>query len=245
MQRESEALVKLEKETLKTISEIGKFADLGTIYDDAKTHLGKSNWFQRGGFEAHLGFDVYGGIRADKNRTKKRRRIDVSGLVVSSKLDNAFVTTHASYSVVLCDGEDPKTSKVLRKFHFDYEAANTRNIAEPKPTTHLQICGKFSNHHTGTIGYQPGQIEAWYPGFEKPRIPIQPTCLALLLDWIFLEFHTDVAIAAILKDQQWRSLVRKAERQVLLPYFREASHFLEGATNADRSFLRSHQYEMT
>jgi hypothetical protein len=243
MQPESRALAQLEKDTLKTISEIGKFSDLGPIYDDAKKYYNKI-WVENGSVEVHLGLDIKGGLRADKKHVDKSRRLDVSAIVKSVKQGSEFATTHASYSVMLCDGPDPKTSSVLRKFHFDYEAAHTRNNDEPKPTTHLQICGKLSGYHLSTLGYQAEQIEAWHPQFEKPRIPIQPTCIALLLNWIFLEFHTDVAIAAILRNQQWLKLVRKAERQVLLPYFREASCFLEGNANVDRSFLQSHQYEM-
>lgn len=242
MQPESIELAKLEKETLETITQIGKFSDLGTISDDANKYRNKI-WIEQGGFEAHLGFNVRGGLRADKKHPDKSRRLDVSALLVSEKQGKAFATKHASYSVVLCDGVD-QTYPVLRKFHFDYEAAHTRNNNEPKPTTHLQICGKFSNHHIGTLGYQDEQIKDWYPQFEKPRIPVQPTCLALLLNWIFLEFHTDAAISVILKDQQWCKLVRKAERQVLGPYFLEASSFLEGTANEDRSFVQSHQYEM-
>lgn len=242
MQPDAKALAQLEKDTLQTITRIGTFARLGDIFNDAGKYL-QSVWLAKGQVEAHLAFEVAAGLRADKGKPKIRRRFDVSVLIESDK-SHKPLTTNASYSVVFCDGVDPQTCKVLRKFHFDYESIATRHEGEPKPTTHLQICGDFSSHHLETLGYQAEQISAWHPAFEKPRIPVQPTCLALLLNWIFLEFHTDPTINAILKDQQWNALVRKAEQQVLLPYFQEATEFLQGEANRHLSFVQSHQYEM-
>lgn len=243
MQPEAKALSLLEKETLQTIGQIGTFSKLGTIYSDANKYVHTGVWLEKGQVEAHLAFEIEGGMRSDKGKPKTRRRFDVSVLVRSDR-SRELVTTNASYSVVLCDGVDPQNCQVLRKFHFDYESAATRHAGEPKPTTHLQICGDFSSHHLDNIGFQAEQIAAWYPAFEKPRFPVQPTCLALLLNWIFLEFHTDPAVNVILKNQQWSALVRRAEQQVLLPYFRQASRFLEGNANSQLSFVQTHQYQM-
>lgn len=241
MHPDAKALSLLERETLQTITHIGTFAKLGSISSDATKYTNTGIWTQKGQVDAHLSFEVTGGLRSDKGQPARRRRFDISALVTSNKA-NAPVTTNASYSVVLCDGTDPQTSTVIRKFHFDYEAIETRHGSEPKPTTHMQICGEFSGHHINTLGYQANQIEGWHPAFEKPRIPVQPTSIALLLNWIFLEFQSDPDINAILKDPQWTAIVLKAETQILLPYFQKASEFLEAGLRRATGFTRSHQY---
>lgn len=241
MHPDAKALSLLEKETLQAITHIGTFANLGSISTDASKYVNSGIWLQKGQVDVHLSFEVEAGLRADKGRPKIRRRFDVSALVTSNRA-NAPVTTNASYSIVLCDGVEPKTSRVLRKFHFDYEAIETRNESEPKPTTHMQICGDFSSYHLGTLGYQTQQISNWYPAFEKPRIPVQPTCLALLLNWIFLEFQSDPEINKILRDPTWKAMVIKAEAQVLLPYFKLANSFFEQEAKRITGFVKSHQY---
>jgi hypothetical protein len=243
MQSDAHALSLLEKETLETISRIGTFAKLGAIHSDAKKYSQRGAWPAKGHVNAHLSFEIQAGLRSDKKNPSIRRRFDISALVESDN-SKAPVTKNASYSVVLCDGTDPQNANILRKFHFDYESVETRNTGEPKPTTHLQICGEFSSHHVEKVGFRAEQIEGWHPAFEKPRIPVQPTCLVLLLNWIFLEFQRDPAISVILMDGQWKTLVRKAERQVLLPYFQQASDFLSGAGTNQHGFIRTHQYEM-
>ena len=127
MHPDAKALSQLEKDTLQTITRMGSFSKLGSITTDASKYQ-NNIWVAKGQVNAHLSFEVEAGLRADKGKPKTRRRFDVSALVVS----NQDVTTNASYSVVLCDGVDPRTCGVLRKFHFDYEAITVRHTNEPK-----------------------------------------------------------------------------------------------------------------
>ena len=231
------ALANLEKETLQTIARIGLFEQMGSISDNASRCINK---IHGGAVNANLSFEIDIGLRGDRGQQVKRR-IDIAAQVVA--ITPANPRTHsASYSVIFCNGLTPSNSTVLRKFHFDYETVEFRNHAEPKPTSHLQICGKLSRYHTDA-GYTDQHIEVWIPSLEKPRIPVQPTSLALLVNWILIECSTDRNAARILKDDEWRSLVRKAERKILLPYYKSAAEFLELQRNADISFYDRQLYE--
>lgn len=84
-----------------------------------------------------------------------------------------------------------------------------------------------------------------YPAWEKPRFPLPPTSIALMLNWILLEFQTDTASQGILNSPVWRKLVARAERTILAKYFSEASKFLESAGNKERRFLQTYLYDMS
>ena len=62
MQPEAKALSQLEKDTLQTISQIGTFSQLGSIFDDAKKYY-HSVWLEKGCVDAHLTFEVAAGLR--------------------------------------------------------------------------------------------------------------------------------------------------------------------------------------
>lgn len=83
-----------------------------------------------------------------------------------------------------------------------------------------------------------------YPSWEKPRIPLPPTSLALMVNWLMVEFQSDATAQAILRDPAWRALVVRAERTVLLSYFEAAIRFLGTAANDKKRFLQNHLYEM-
>jgi hypothetical protein len=231
-------LSELEKKTLRTIQSVGAFAKLGGIWEGAMKF---ANQTRPGHLDVHLSLVLDLGLRSDAGRPVKRR-IDLSAFVASSG-GRPCLTTNASYSIVVCDGPEPASNAVLRKLHFDYEAPSTRNHAEPKPTSHVQICGKFNAYNLDD-GYQESQIEHWYPRLEKPRIPVQPTCLALLINWVLMEFPADLGATQILKDPTWRAHVRSAERTVLKPYYKSAADFLTAARNDELSFFEAHLYEV-
>jgi hypothetical protein len=105
----------------------------------------------------------------------------------------------------------------------------------------MQVCGKFSQHHLDA-GYTEQRLKALYPRWEKPRVPVPPTSLALMLNWLLLEFQSDPASQAVLRSPAWRACVSRAERTVLGPYFAGAHQFLTSTANRNRRFLQAHLY---
>jgi hypothetical protein len=149
--------------------------------------------------------------------------------------------TQWTYSVLIC--QDPYPSKhVARKFHFDFEPASLRNAAESKPTFHLQLCGELSKHHESE-GYTEDHIGHLLPSWSQPRVPAQPMSLALVLNWLFMEFGREAPVRDARLNPRWRSLVREAERSVLKPYYEACSNFLTSRGKDDESFFSSHLYE--
>ncbi len=146
-----------------------------------------------------------------------------------------------TYSVLI-GAHGPPSKYVARKFHFDFEPVAARNLAEPKPTFHLQMCGKLSGHHEDA-GYAPGDIAHLLPAWSQPRIPAQPMSLALVLNWLFIEFGRDASISAARTSPTWRKQVRAAERTILGPYFQSCADFLSQQANADESFYAKKIYE--
>jgi len=233
-------LRKLERETLRRVTEIGEFGKLGDLQSAANRAISSINELT-GTVDVNLGFILDIRLRGDRKGKPVPRRIDLGALVVATA-DNKHVR-NASYSLLICRNSQPKTSPVVRKIHFDYEPEAFRNLAEPKPSFHMQLCGKLSPHHRNE-GYSEIKLQALYPGWEKPRIPIAPTCIALMLNWLLLEFQADPASQAILRNPSWRKWVAHAERMILLPYFAAAKKFLDSTAHKDRRFLQAHLYGM-
>jgi len=195
----------------------------------------------KGEVNVHLGFTLDIRLRGDRGSKPVSRRIDVGALVQAAP-DNKTVR-NASYSLLICRYAEPATSPIVRKMHFDYEPAAYRNVAEPKPSVHMQVCGKFSSDHL-KAGYVQRRLAGLYPAWEKPRIPLPPTSLALMLNWLLLEFQNDPASQGILNSPEWRKWVAHAERTMLAPYFRAATNFLEGTADRRKRFLQTHLYGM-
>lgn len=229
-------LRKLERETLKRVTQIPEFGKLGELQLAANVAIPSINE-QRGPVDVNLGFTL--DIRLRGERKSARRRLDLGALVVPSA-DNKSVD-RASYSLMICRYADPKKSPIVRKVHFDYEPPTNRNDAEPKPSHHLQVCGKLSRHHL-EAGYDEMRLRGMYPRWEKPRIPAPPTSIALMLNWLFLEFQSDPASQAVLRSTEWRACVSEAEREILLPYYSGAKEFLGSTGEKKRRFMQAHLY---
>lgn len=234
-------LRKLERDTLRLITQISEFGRLGELQAAANVGMTSINE-QRGGVDVNLGFNLDIRLRGDRKGKPVSRRIDIGALIEAAP-DNKSVR-NASYSLLICRYADPETSPIVRKLHFDYESIASRNAAEPKPSTHLQVCGKFSPHHL-QAGYTQNRIAALYPSWEKPRVPLPPTSLALMLNWLLLEFQSDTASQGILNSPTWRNWVATAERTILIPYFSDATDFLERAADKKRRFLQTYLYSMS
>jgi hypothetical protein len=231
----------LEKDTLRQITQISEFGRLGELQAAANAGLAGVN-DQRGGVDVHLGFALDIRIRGDRQGKAVSRRIDVGALVAVSP--DKKTVSNASYSLLICRYANPQSSPIVRKVHFDYESLALRNHNEPKPTAHLQICGKLSPHHL-KAGYIATRLNALYPTWEKPRFPLPPTSIALLLNWLLLEFQTDPASQGILNSPAWRNLVARAERAVLTKYFSDATKFLSSAGDKQKRFLQTYLYNMS
>lgn len=234
-------LRKLERDTLRCISQIGEFGRLGELQAGANAAINSINEL-RGPIDVHLGFTLDIRLREDRRRDSAERRVDIGALVEVSSDQKEIA--NASYSLIICKKQDPTNTPILRKLHFDYESPTVRNAGEPKPAIHMQVCGKLSQRHL-TLGYSEQRLNALYPRFEKPRIPVSPTSIALMLNWLLLEFQSDVAAPLILRNPRWRSLVAAAERIVLRPYYESAASFLGSAQYREKRFLQSHLYQMT
>lgn len=234
-------LRELEKRTLRLITRLNEFGKLGQLQDASNAAASLINEL-KGPIKVHLGFTLDIRLRAKRKSKPVPRRIDLGALVEAAS-DSKSVR-NASYSLLICRDAEPATGPIVRKVHFDYEPPAYRNVAEPKPSVHMQVCGKFSPHHLHA-GYKEVQLRGMYPSWEKPRIPLPPTSLALLLNWLLLEFQNDPASQGILNNPEWRKWVAHAERTVLVPYFGAAANFFERTSNDDKRFLQTHLYDMT
>jgi hypothetical protein len=131
----------------------------------------------------------------------------------------------------------------MRKIHFDYERAAIRNHSEAKPTIHMQVCGELLPQ-LRQLGYRSSDLQSWFPWLEKPRVPTLPVSLALLLNWLLLEFQSDPIAQRIVKNREWRNLVARAEREILGPYFEACATFFQApAQNDSNLFVESVLYE--
>ena len=230
----------LEKDTLRRITQIGAFGKLGQLHTAA--NIAQASINERGGeINVHLGFTLDIRLRGDRGGKAVSRRIDLGALVQAAP-DKKSVR-NASYSLLICRYANPAKSPIVRKMHFDYEPVAYRKVTEPKPSAHMQVCGKFSPDHL-KAGYTEMRLQGMYPRWEKPRIPLPPTSLALMLNWLLLEFQDDPASQGILNSPEWRKWVAHAERTMLVAYFKAATKFLERNANKEQVFLQTHLYNM-
>lgn len=230
-------LQKLEISVLRAIRTEGVFRrldSLATAASQAQEFIGP-----RAPINLGLNFTLPTRLREDGHGPAIRRPFHVGCLAHCSAKGNEIESL--SYSVLIGQEEYP-SRRVARKFHFDFEPAILRNPAEAKPTFHLQLCGELSEHHE-INGYALEHIAHLLPSWSQPRVPVQPMSLALVLNWLFIEFGGEPPVIEARTSPRWRSLVREAERSILTPYFKECSEFLSGAGNADESFYSRVLYQ--
>lgn len=227
-------LKKLEFDTIQTIRTQGAFGKLWSLQAAAqKAQIIKAS---NGIVNVHLSFTLPTRLREDGARKSIDRPFHVGCFATPSGDE----ITQLSYSVLIGKEAFPSTA-VARKFHFDFEPVANRNIAESKPSYHLQMCGELSQHHR-VAGYVENDIAPLLPAWSQPRIPSLPMSLALVLNWLFIEFGHESAVKDARLNPQWRKLVRDAERIVLKPYYEECSRFLGDEENIDQSFFARHLY---
>ena len=151
------------------------------------------------------------------------RRIYV-GVIVSIKNNNEY--ENICHSITICENTKDK-SNILRKFHFDRDCII--NNSNDKPIFHLQFCGELTPL-LQSAGYEDKDIDHLYPKLTNPRIPDTPMSLALLLNFLFIEFKSEKT-HRIIEDSYWRQLVVKNEELLLKPYYENCYEYFRKRTN--------------
>lgn len=226
----------LENEALNAIRREGVFRRLPTLIEAA--HQAQIVQQPRQAVNIHLAFTLPIRLREDPGASAVERDVQVGCFAVGTPQNEI---SQQSYSVLI--GRDAHPSRnIARKLHFDFEPANQRNSGEPKPTYHMQLCGLLSPHHL-SHGYEEEHVMHLLPSWSKPRVPTLPMSLALVLNWLFMEFGSEAQIQAIRQNMRWRSVVRNAERRILLPYYQSCSEFLASHAHEEDSFFQNKLYE--
>jgi len=231
-------LKRLESQAIQAIRTEGSFGRLSSLAGAAKQ--AQITAASKTPINVHLSFTLPTRLREDAGRQAIERPFHVGCYAVAAA-DGRDEIAQLSYSVLIGQGAHPSMA-VARKFHFDFEPAQFRNVQESKPTFHLQMCGELSEYHQAA-GYTEEHIAHMLPSWSQPRVPTQPMSLALVLNWLFIEFGAEVAVKDARLSPRWRSLVRAAEREILKPYYDACSDFLSARANEDESFFAKHIYE--
>lgn len=140
----------------------------------------------------------------------------------------------ATYCMTICKNGRKKLHPI-RKFHFDY-AVSIPNDPKPKPVYHLQYGGKPTPALTD-LGID---INHLYPWLSSPRIWSAPMNLALMLDMMFCEFR-DTASKRLTELDEWRDLIKKNEKDLLLPFYENQKKFLDHG-HSTKYLLREFNY---
>ena len=225
----------LELKTITALRTDGTLGRLGTLQSAAwGAQIVRA---PNSSIDVHLSFTLPTRLREDAGTSVVERPFHVGCLAIGKN----DVISQLTYSVMIGEVAYP-SKKVARKFHFDFEPVMNRNLAESKPTYHMQMCGELSPHHINA-GYAETDIEHLLPAWSQPRVPAQPTSLALVLNWLFIEFGAEAVVKAARLSPAWRSIVRETERSVLKPYFDSCAGFFSSHANNDKSFVAEHIYQ--
>jgi len=230
-------LKRLEMSVIDAINTLGEFGQLTSLRSAAnQVKIDRHSMMP---IDVNLSFTLPTRIREVSRCEVIDRGFHVGCIAVPVKGKDEI--SHLSYSVLICQEPFPST-RVARKFHFDFESVSLRNQSNPKPTYHLQLCGELSQDHE-RVGFKEEDIEHLIPSWSQPRVPSMPMSLVLVLNWLFIEFGGQPSVKAIRTNPRWRSLVREAERSILGPYFKECCSFLNSTAKNGQSFFGDHLYE--
>ena len=158
---------------------------------------------------------------------RRKKKVFVGAIIKTHKKKNRYEYQLVSYLLAICNG-----SELIRKFHFDY-AFEKVGQNQSVPIFHLQYGGKLSPYMKQK-GIDDGKIEPW---LSSPRLNFPPITLALLLDVVFSEFRT-VETNRIVEDPQWRSLVKRNEELVMIPYFSNILRFTNSGLHRQNRLVR-------
>lgn len=124
-----------------------------------------------------------------------------------------------TYCIAICDIH-AHPHKLVRKLHFDIE---TTPQSERKPISHLQFGGGLPSW---LDPYQKADFETSDARCEKPRIPCLPPSLALLANWVLMEYEHVEGIKDFIQKPAWIGSIRNAEDAIWKKYFEHGyQHF--------------------
>ncbi|MFC1637609.1 hypothetical protein ACFL1W_01175 [Candidatus Margulisiibacteriota bacterium] len=158
------------------------------------------------------------------------RRVFVGGLI---RLDDNKTYTNISYSMAISEQNSP--SKVLRRFHFDYDAGNDDCSRSVKPFYHLQYGGR-NTPGMKQEGFDYIHIKHSDPEFSVPRISYFPMSLIFLVYLVLKEF--DKEHLEILAKPGWHAQLCKSEKLMLEPFYKTCCK----AIDHDKSILMDCYY---
>lgn len=140
--------------------------------------------------------------------------------------------SEATYALTICENQvEPK--KMIRKFHFDYDP-QLESSTYKKPKYHLQYGG------TETPKICEHGISMDYTWLSVPRLIFAPINLALLLDFVFIEFPSEET-NKITEKREWRKLIKSNEDKILKDYYANLNTFMTGNHSSD-NLLREYFY---
>jgi hypothetical protein len=143
------------------------------------------------------------------------------GLNIRTK-DNRY--EQVSYSLAICLKRGDQY-RLLRRYHFDYAIPGI-STRQAHPVFHLQYAGELFGH-LKALKIQHAHLDSW---LSEPRLFFMPMTLAFLMNIVFKEFPDESAVAVI-ERSEWRDLVRKNEKLLLVPYFRCCHNFINAINN--------------
>ncbi|MEW6738495.1 MAG: hypothetical protein AB1325_01150 [Nitrospirota bacterium] len=139
------------------------------------------------------------------------------GVIITQKDSKTY--DQLSYYIAISDNSDPE-AYYIRKFHFDYTLIDPAR-KQPHPIFHLQYPGEFSERlRNSNIKHE--HLAEW---LSEPRLPFSPMSLALLVNLVFKEFPNENT-HNVIEDSRWRDLIRKNEKLLLEPYYKNCHNFI-------------------
>jgi hypothetical protein len=154
------------------------------------------------------------------------------GLDIGSRDDQY---SQVSYTLAICS-KDRSRHRLLRKFHFDYALPGVPS-RQPHPVFHLQYAGGLFGP-LRDLNIQHAHLDAW---LSEPRLSFMPMSLALLINIVFKEFPDENAIKVI-ERAEWRELIRKNEKFLLVPYFKCCHNFMNALNDLGKLLTNDFYY---
>ena len=118
--------------------------------------------------------------------------------------------------------------QVIRKFHFDFDG---QLDCGQWPISHLQYGGKdlrdYMPFNNSNINYELFSV------LDTPRLPTPPYSLVLCFDMFLRSLET--AASDLTKEKFWRESVVQAEKQWMVPFYKNALNFLEQRTDTNET----------
>jgi len=178
------------------------------FHDDVCSELARLDNIKHRQYPENLfQFDSYMDIKIDG----QMRRVFIGGIV---RLGAKNVVEHASYSIAICN--ETSKSKVLRRFHFDFDLKTDSSGQSEKPLFHLQFGGELSPRmiREGFTESEYGHIESW---LSLPRIIHMPMSFIFLVFLVIKEL--DEEHSNILCKPGWNARLRDSEELMLKDFF--------------------------